>query len=245
MTSEDRNRLSEIGYQVIDAKNEHVEKGWIVRVPNDDKRVLIAASEDEAWDAARDHHASMTSEVTQAARDAVADLMTNPTMSFWYGVDVREDIQRGRCDNNAFVQAFAKFERETLARLTAQSGEKLFHAIKYGDDEHRAWLKDAIEAFFAGRSVPAPRGEGKKDAEIKRLTALPALERGELTVTVDGYLAALTARQSGEGEREGSLAIVECSDPNEGWSLSIKFGSGDQARDRMRALSDRLRAGDA
>jgi hypothetical protein len=222
----------------------------------------------------------MTSEVTQAARDAVADLMTNPTMSFWYGVDVREDIQRGRCDNNAFVQAFAKFERETLARLTAQSGEKLFHAIKYGDDEHRAWLKDAIEAFFAGRSVPAPRGEGKKDAEIKRLTALlkaqsgegrsgagedglsaerkavlqnprvndaiqTALERGELTVTVDGYLAALTARQSGEGEREGSLAIVECSDPNEGWSLSIKFGSGDQARDRMRALSDRLRAGDA
>ncbi len=37
-----------------------------------------------------------------------------------------------------------------LAALTAQSGEKLFHAIKYGDDEHRAWLKDAIEAFFAG-----------------------------------------------------------------------------------------------
>lgn len=67
MTSEDRKRLSEIGYQVIDAKNEHVENGWIVRVPNDDKRVLIAASEGDAWDAARDYHASMTSEVTQAA----------------------------------------------------------------------------------------------------------------------------------------------------------------------------------
>lgn len=71
IASEDRKKLSEIGYQVIDAKNEHVEKGWIVRVPNDDERVLIAASEGEAWDAARDHHASMTSEVTQADRKAI------------------------------------------------------------------------------------------------------------------------------------------------------------------------------
>jgi hypothetical protein len=30
----------------------------------------------------------------------------------------------------------------------------LFDAIKHGDDAHQAWLKDAIEAHFAGRDVP-------------------------------------------------------------------------------------------
>lgn len=38
--------------------------------------------------------------------------------------------------------------------------ETLFDAIKHGDDDHRRWLKDAIEAHFAGRPVPPPYGKG-------------------------------------------------------------------------------------
>lgn len=39
--------------------------------------------------------------------------------------------------------------------------ESLFDAIKHGDDEHRAWLKEAIEKHFADLPVPPARsGEG-------------------------------------------------------------------------------------
>ena len=37
----------------------------------------------------------------------------------------------------------------------------LFDAIKHGDDEHKAWLKEAIEDHFAGREVKPPKGIGK------------------------------------------------------------------------------------
>jgi hypothetical protein len=30
-------------------------------------------------------------------------------------------------------------------------------AIMHGDDEHRAWLKEAAEAFLEGRELPPPR----------------------------------------------------------------------------------------
>lgn len=33
-------------------------------------------------------------------------------------------------------------------------------AILHGDDEHRAWLLEAAEAFIAGHPLPAPRGKG-------------------------------------------------------------------------------------
>jgi NTP pyrophosphatase (non-canonical NTP hydrolase) len=49
--------------------------------------------------------------------------------------------------------------------------ERLHIAIAHGDEEHRAWLKEAIEAHFAGKPVPEPRGQGTKEATITRLTA--------------------------------------------------------------------------
>lgn len=61
----------------------------------------------------------MTREVTQAARDAVVSLMTDPTMSFWYDLDIRADIHSGKLDDNVFVQAFARFERDILARSSS------------------------------------------------------------------------------------------------------------------------------
>lgn len=42
----------------------------------------------------------------------------------------------------------------------------LFDAIAHGDDEHRAWLREAIDAHFAGQPVPPVRGRGRKEALI-------------------------------------------------------------------------------
>ncbi len=52
----------------------------------------------------------------------------------------------------------------------------LFDAIKHGDAEHQAWLKQAIEDHFSGRPVEPPKGKGTKEAEIERLTRLLDLE---------------------------------------------------------------------
>lgn len=39
--------------------------------------------------------------------------------------------------------------------------DQLYEALAHGDDEHRAWLREAIDNFFAGKPVPPPRS-GKK-----------------------------------------------------------------------------------
>jgi hypothetical protein len=40
--------------------------------------------------------------------------------------------------------------------------DRLYAAIAHGDDEHRAWLREAVDNFFAGKPVPPPRGKGTK-----------------------------------------------------------------------------------
>lgn len=45
----------------------------------------------------------------------------------------------------------------------------LFDAIKHGDDDHKTWLKEAIDAHFAGQPVPRPRGQGNKEKLIGEL----------------------------------------------------------------------------
>jgi hypothetical protein len=47
--------------------------------------------------------------------------------------------------------------------------ESLHAAIAHGDEDHRAWLKDAINAHFAGQPIPAPRGMGTKERRIAEL----------------------------------------------------------------------------
>ena len=44
----------------------------------------------------------------------------------------------------------------------------LFNFIAHGDDQHRAWLNKAIEAYFNGEEVPPPSGKSKHEerAEI-------------------------------------------------------------------------------
>lgn len=46
-------------------------------------------------------------------------------------------------------------------------------AILHGDEEHRAWLLEAADAFCQDKPIPAVRGNGSKDQlrrEIDELT---------------------------------------------------------------------------
>ena len=62
--------------------------------------------------------------------------------------------------------------------------EELFHFLKHGDDEHRAWLKEACAAYFNGDPPPTPRGGQSKQnpmvttTNIKPYTAFLAVARG-------------------------------------------------------------------
>jgi hypothetical protein len=82
--------------------------------------------------------------------------------------------------------------------------ERLLLAIQHGDEEHRAWLRDAIDAFFTGEPVPAPRGGGRKEARIKALEAENARLREDWVAAAAMYTLdaadAPPARRSGDGD---------------------------------------------
>lgn len=40
-------------------------------------------------------------------------------------------------------------------------------AVLHGDDEHKAWLLEAAEAFIAGKPLPPPRGKGTKQSDAE------------------------------------------------------------------------------
>ena len=40
------------------------------------------------------------------------------------------------------------------------TADSVYAAIAHGDDEHRSWLREALDAHFAGLPVPPPRGKG-------------------------------------------------------------------------------------
>jgi hypothetical protein len=82
--------------------------------------------------------------------------------------------------------------------------ERLLLAIQHGDEEHRAWLRDAIDAFFTGEPVPAPRGGGRKEARIKAMEAENARLREDWVAAAAMYTLdaadAPPARRSGDGD---------------------------------------------
>lgn len=81
--------------------------------------------------------------------------------------------------------------------------ERLFAAIAHGDEDHRAWLREAIDAFFSGQSVPAPRGQGTKEAEIARLSALVEEMEGGLG---EAFGTLTYIFECGEDEHTGTAA---------------------------------------
>ena len=65
------------------------------------------------------------------------------------------------------LDALTKCEREldaarsqgvrARAESRAETARQFTEAIVHGDDEHRAWLREAAEAFIAGAPMPPPR----------------------------------------------------------------------------------------
>lgn len=101
-------------------------------------------------------------EVTQADRDAAAG----------YYFAMRPEIRRGAMDSGPLVQAFARHRIASTHPTSdnrSEMVERLFSAIAHGDEDHRAWLREAISAFYIGDPVPPPRGDGRKVARIAEL----------------------------------------------------------------------------
>ena len=84
----------------------------------------------------------------------------------------------------------------------------LFDAIKHGDGQHQAWLKEAITNHFAGLPVPVPRGKGNKE---KMQAVVEAARDGRRLIgmmtnvsiaagckCIDDAIAALDALKEGE-----------------------------------------------
>lgn len=72
-----------------------------------------------------------------------------------------KDWRKGRQLTNGYYDrddAIADAVESLAPRDSAPADRSatLFDAIKHGDDKHRAWLKQAIEDHFAGRSVLRP-----------------------------------------------------------------------------------------
>jgi Lar family restriction alleviation protein len=176
----------------------------------------------------------MTSEVTQAALEPCpfcggkAERLTLPEDSFGNGGG--DVITCSRCQASSHVE-FGRKENlvdRWNTRLTAQSGEgralpwlsKLlrFHETggHEGDGSDHAMrnARTELDAIVSGEGRSGA-GEDALDAERKAVLQNPrvndaiqtALERGELTVTMDGYLAALNARQSGDDDEEKAYRI--------------------------------------
>lgn len=82
-------------------------------------------------------------------------------------------------------------QERTIGELREREGS-LFNAIKHGDEEHRQWLKTAIDAHFAGDRVPPPTGKGNKEA---------ALAERDRTIT--------ELREALAGEREACAKVAE------------------------------------
>lgn len=94
--------------------------------------------------------------------------------------DLIERLRAQKMDN-PYASEYGKPARISVPLCTEAADElsalrerrdTLLAAIQHGDDEHQAWLKDAIAAHFTGQAVPEPRGRGNKDVLRERVEAL-------------------------------------------------------------------------
>lgn len=51
-----------------------------------------------------------------------------------------------------------QWQEEVSSAYLEERVATLFNALAHGSEEHRAWLKKAIDDHFAGRPVEVPRG---------------------------------------------------------------------------------------
>ena len=74
-------------------------------------------------------------------------------------------ILTGQEDSHPFVQASVRSGIRALEDNNAITPDQIFRAIEHGDQEHRDWLKEALDAIFTGKPVPSPRGKGTASYE--------------------------------------------------------------------------------
>lgn len=103
-----------------------------------------------------------------------------------------------------FELTFTEFAKlgNRISELEAQR-DTLFSAIAHGDQEHRAWLAQAIAGHFDGKPVEQPRGMGATEAQLAtaRNDALEEAARvldGMATDKGDDYAACIRALKGGE-----------------------------------------------
>lgn len=102
--------------------------------------------------------------------------LQRPWNPWWVGDSTSPETQETARFKDADADFIAHSRADIpylLSHITAIEADKasLFDAIQHGDDEHKAWLKQAIADHFAGKAVEPPRGKGNKEARIAELEA--------------------------------------------------------------------------
>ena len=70
--------------------------------------------------------------------------------------------------------------------LSHRRVDGLFEALAHGDDEHRAWLKQAIADYFAGQPVAQATGKGSKEIIADLQAKLAQYEEGDRGISLLG-----------------------------------------------------------
>jgi hypothetical protein len=83
--------------------------------------------------------------------------------------DRRMPLSENPPDGQSVWTAYRRQAQAVIAAISPSNAEPVrafAKAVLHGDDEHKAWLLEASEAFIAGEPLPAPRGKGtQSDAE--------------------------------------------------------------------------------
>jgi hypothetical protein len=137
------------------------------------------------------------------------------------------------------------------------TADTVFEAIKHGDDEHRAWLREACDNLFAGKPAPPPRGtnsltppEGAltlDNASIQRLMDYGLLHHTNRGWIVGEWEDAVKADQSPpEGDTVSGEVVERVARRIQLWWMTQKHepmhqnDAGDLARAAIAALQSRV-----
>lgn len=107
--------------------------------------------------------------------------------------------------NMQFANRIRILEAERDQLKAAQA--TLFDAIAHGDEEHRVWLKKAIDAHFAGQPVPPPTGKNTRDAAVAEL--VEGLELADKQLAgAQPMMPTLRGRERVQHVREGIAPLI-------------------------------------
>jgi NTP pyrophosphatase (non-canonical NTP hydrolase) len=81
------------------------------------------------------------------------------------------DLKRRIRDKQAFKES-SGLSRDPVTANNGDEAEALFQSLRHGDEDHQAWLREAIAAYYSGAPVPSPRGSGRKQALIDQSLAV-------------------------------------------------------------------------